>query len=558
MDGDMHEAQQPTQSADRFNAAPRPEADARGLPGLSRRLARASLLFLPLLANQVRLRAQTVGPESVVRSSSLAGSAVEASAAFEQGMTYVAWRDARGEGSSGGDIYAQKLDPDGQPRWTADGLAVCVAASRQSLPAITPDGAGGAFVTWLDDRADPDAIFAQRIAASGAVQWAVDGVPVGRVYAELPYSFVHRSTDGGFLVTWWDSAPIFGTDRLPVLAQRLDANGAPLWDPGEPDSNDPWGSGIEVINGITRGRSAPDGAGGFIGIGKIRGGGGFRFQRVRADGSEAWPTVVDFPAALPDAVPFNFGPDGAGGVVVAYLENRDIRAFRLAGDGTFPWGSTGITLQTNVVLGQLPFVAPNGTGGAFVAWVSSTPHDVHVQQIAADGSLLWAAGGVVVPDGSASEREPAMISDGAGGIFLSFTTATSLRGQRLDRDGNAQWRVGGSNGVSLGTGELPIIGPGMSGPNVVFKRGNGLLARAIIVSSPVRLTNIVALANNQVTFTLSGGVSGRSYEVLRSPRLVPFADSAWTVVGTVQPGQVWTDTEPPLPHAFYGARDPSP
>jgi hypothetical protein len=120
------------------------------------------------------------------------------------------------------------------------------------------------------------------------VQWAVNGVFVGLVYAEQPYSFVHRSMDGGFLVTWWDSAPIVGADMDPVLAQKLDGNGARLWDPGEPDSQDFWGSGIEVINGITRGRSAPDGAGGFIAFGKIRQDKGFRFQRVLANGSAAW------------------------------------------------------------------------------------------------------------------------------------------------------------------------------------------------------------------------------------------------------------------------------
>ena len=186
------------------------------------------------------------------------------------------------------------------------------------------------MVTWLDDRADPNAIFAQRITASGAAQWAVNGVPAGLVYAERPFSFVHRGTEGGFLVTWWDSAPIFGSEMLPVLAQKLDVNGAPL------------------------------------------------------------------------------------------------------------------------------------------------------------------------------------------------------------------------------------CAAGTSGPNVVFKRGNGLFARAITVPAPLQLTSFVSSGNHELSFTLSGGVPGRAYDVLRSARLAPFTDGAWTVVGTVQPGETWTDTEPPLPHAFYGARDPSP
>jgi hypothetical protein len=396
------------------------------------------LVLLYGLTQSALLFAQSVGPETVIRNSTTTGSAIEAAAAFEPNATYVTWRDTRSEGSSGGDIYAQKLGPNGQPLWTTNGLAICVATNTQSLPSITPDGAGGAVVTWLDDRSSLGAIFAQRITASGAVQWTVNGVFVGRVYVDQPYSFVHRALDDGFLVTWWDSAPIVDSDMYPVLAQKLDANGNRLWDPGDPDDQDFWGSGFEVINGITRGRSATDGAGGFVALGKIRQDNGFRFQRVLANGSPAWPSPVNFDAALPDTASFNFAADGAGGVIVAFLDFRDVKVFRVAGDGSLPWGPNGVTIaQTNALTGQLPFVAPNGTGGAFVAWIASTPHDVRVQQIASDGSPLWTAGGAIVPDGSSTEREPAMIRDGAGGIFLSFTTATSLRGERLDRGGCA-------------------------------------------------------------------------------------------------------------------------
>jgi len=513
--------------------------------------------LLHLLTGITFLSAQTVGPESIIRATTISGSALEASAAFEPDATYVAWRDTRAEGSSGGDIYVQKLGADGHPRWATNGLAICVATNSQSLPAITPDGTGGAVVSWLDDRTNLSAIYSQRISAAGTPQWAVDGVLVGIVYLEQPYSFVHRASDGGFLITWWDSAPLVGTDRLPVLAQKLDANGARLWDPGDPDTQDYWGSGIEVINGITRGRSAPDGTGGFVAIGKIRNDGGFRFQRVRADSSAVWPAPVDFPVALPDTVAFNFAPDGAGGVILAYLDNRDMKAFRIAGDGSFPWGTTGILLQTNVITGQLPFVLPNGTGGSFISWVASTPHDVRVQQIASDGTPLWAPGGAVVPDGSSTEREPALIRDGSGGLFLSFTTATSLRGQRLDQNGAAQWKPNGSNGVGLGSGELPIIGVRDSGPIVVFKRSAGLIARSIAVPSPLRVTSITPLAHNQVQLSFGGGVAGRTYDVLRSANVTP-APNTWTTVGTVQSGQNWTDENPLSSQAFYLLRDPSP
>lgn len=524
----------------------------------SRLVQSTKLAILLTLIPGPLLFGQSVSPEIEIRTSTITGSALEATAAFEAGATYVAWRDTRSEGNDG-DIYAQRLGPDGQPLWMPNGLAICVAANRQSLPAITSDGAGGAVVTWLDKRSNPGAIYAQRISASGAVQWALNGVFVGLVYVEEPYSYVHRAPNGGFSVTWWDSAPFADTDKFPVLAQRLDANGTRLWDPGQPDTQDFWGSGIEVINGITRGRSAPDGAGGFIVFGKVRREKEFRFQRVLANGSAAWSKPVNVDAAWADTVSFNFAPDGGGGVIVAFLDDRDVKAFRVAGDGTLPWGPDAVTLvQANSLTGQSPFVAPNGTGGAFVAWTAGTPHDVRVQQIAANGSLLWVAGGVFVPDGSNTEREPVMITDGDGGVFLSFTTSTSLRGQGLDRTGSAQWKINGSNGVGLGSGDLPIMGAGISGPTIVYRRSRGLSAKSVLVSAPVRLTEIGPAGGNQVSFRLSGGVPGRSYDILRATSVAPFSNIAWKVVGTAQAGQIWTDTNPILPMAFYGARERSP
>src|SRR5437867_1854640 len=39
------------------------------------------------------------------------------------------------------DIYAQRVDFFGQPRWTANGVAICTASGNQITPALTSDGA---------------------------------------------------------------------------------------------------------------------------------------------------------------------------------------------------------------------------------------------------------------------------------------------------------------------------------------------------------------------------------------------------------------------------------
>ncbi len=504
--------------------------------------------------------AQSVGPEVVVRDPTLAGFASDITAAFDSDGTYIAWWDDRTEGGTGGDIFVQKLGPDGTPLWATDGLAVSTAAGSQSLPSIAPDGAGGAVFVWLDNRGASRVIAAQRVSASGAVQWAENGVGVGYVYGQLPRPLVYRASSGEFIVTWWDSVSFFlSPSRYVSLAQKLDGDGNMLWDPDPPDNTDTWGPGIEVLDGVTRGRSVSDGAGGVLAFAKIRQSGGFRFQHVLADGSLAWPDSVDLTASLPDNVLFNFAEDGAGGVVVAYLDSGTVRAGRVTSDGTLPWSESASTLtETNVVTSQAPIVASDGNGGAFVAWISTSPRDIHVQHVAADGAHLWPEAGAVVPDLSGTERDAAMVGDGAGGLFLSFETSSSLRAQQLDSSGVGQWKVNGSNGLNLMSGFDPIIGIGASGPVVVYDQSFGLSARTISLPerNDLRLTGVVILVDGQLSLTLNGGDPDTDYDVFRTTVLgAPLGDPSWTLVGTIRSGETWIETDPPSPTAFYGAAE---
>ena len=67
------------------------------------------------------------------------------------GGAIVAWVDTRIEE---GDVYAQHLLASGAatPGWPAHGLALCTAPGSQYGLTISPDGAGGALVAWMDFR----------------------------------------------------------------------------------------------------------------------------------------------------------------------------------------------------------------------------------------------------------------------------------------------------------------------------------------------------------------------------------------------------------------------
>jgi cytochrome c2 len=162
----------------------------------------------------------------------------------------VCWDDSRGASS---DIYAQAVDAAGSLAWTANGVAVCAAANAQYTSRIIGDGLGGAIVTWCDNRTGYD-IYAQRLNASGAVQWTADGLAVN-ASAGLQYS-PEAVPDGsqGAIVVWADNET---GSNIELYAQRINGSGTRQWgDRGLP---------IVTQTGSQQNQAAvSDGSGGLI------------------------------------------------------------------------------------------------------------------------------------------------------------------------------------------------------------------------------------------------------------------------------------------------------
>jgi uncharacterized protein YjdB len=143
------------------------------------------------------------------------------------GGAIVAWSDSR---SGGYDLYAQRVNAAGIPQWTADGVAVCTHTSNQATSAIVSDGAQGAVVAWVDSRSGPAVydIYAARVTAAGTVQWTPDGVALCTAAFDQIEPAVSTDGAGGAIVTWKDNRTGLGYD---VYARRVDALGVPHWTP---------------------------------------------------------------------------------------------------------------------------------------------------------------------------------------------------------------------------------------------------------------------------------------------------------------------------------------
>jgi len=139
------------------------------------------------------------------------------------GGAIIAWMDNRSPGYY--DIYAQRIGANGVALWDSDGVPVCTALSIQQSVDIVGDNAGGAVLTWLDYRVGDADIYAQRVNADGNALWTTDGVPVCTAQGTSYPPTIISDIAGGAVIVWRDAR---GADQ-DVYVQRVDATGNPLW-----------------------------------------------------------------------------------------------------------------------------------------------------------------------------------------------------------------------------------------------------------------------------------------------------------------------------------------
>ena len=385
-----------------------------------------------------------------------------ASAPDGSGGTIVVWEDFR-DGSTA-DIYAQRVDAAGVPLWGEGGVAVCVSGGHQRNPQVASDGSGGAYITW-DDVFD---VSVQHVSAAGVPLWGACGIGVCVAPGDQTYAQVMADGTGGVFVVWLDARMHY----YDVYAQRLDAAGVPLWTPdgmaiytsmeawsrpqmvldgaggaivawSASDNSDyasvvaqritaagglAWGGGgiaictttdYQTIGGI-----AADEAGGAVIV--WRDSRGACAQRLGPTGAKQWPAsgvVVSDLATNPQVV-----SSGAGGAIVVWEDlgapaNTDIHAQRLTPAGILQWAREGVPICAAANLQASPQVAPDGAGGALVAWQdyrSGRDADIYAQRVDSTGSRLWAADGRVLCSAPGDQFLPQVVADGTGGAIVSW------------------------------------------------------------------------------------------------------------------------------------------
>ncbi len=380
------------------------------------------------------------------------------------GGAIVCWVDLRNDT---GDIFVQRIGANGVPQWSANGVALCAAPGQQHSPVIVADGSGGAIVAWADERAGvlSDDVYAQSVSSTGAVEWIANGLAICTAANSQYEPTITADNNGGAIVVWVDERA--GSTSRDIYGQRVDSNGMVQWQ----------AEGLPLC--LAAGNQADpsvtfDGMGGVIAAWTDLRNGNLDIyaQRVSEFGVAAW-VVNGVPICIVTREQRRprLTTDGAGGAIVAWVDWRfeiesDVYAQRVAADGSLLWAAGGVALCSTFADQGGADIVSDGMGGAIVVWHDwgGNGLDIFAQRISASGLTLWVPDGVPVCDRSGTQFWPAIVSDGDNGAIVAWEDATQGQNNsdvyagRIDASGAVLWTSDGVPVCTAANGQWsPVI-----------------------------------------------------------------------------------------------------
>lgn len=326
----------------------------------------------------------------------------------------IAWEDQRAGSNAG--IHAARILPDATRPWQADGVEVATAENGQRLAGIVSDGAGGAYIGWWNRAGNDGDVFVQRIGPDGTKRWSASGVTVCGATGRQEWVEMVSDGLGGVILAWHDRRG--GTDN-DIYAQRYSPDGTPLW------TADGMAVSTATGDQNYPQLAADQNGGAYIAWMDRRSEDDIYAQHVLSDGSLAWtedlPVCVEpnrqvAPKVLPygeHSVAFFWQDYRLGPSTSAlYLQIIDEQGQRLYQD------DYQVSQSENAQSGM--FLTDDGQEGALAVWTDyrggAGEGDVYMRRIRADGSIIGDFGNALCDYANTQER-PVMISDGHGGGF---------------------------------------------------------------------------------------------------------------------------------------------
>jgi hypothetical protein len=355
------------------------------------------------------------------------------------GGVIITWEDERdSEEEMYPNIYAQRIDSNESVKWTKNGIAVCnVKGHYAQSPQIISDGQGGAIISWYDER--NGGIYAQRLGPDGNPLWTANGVPVWNVSLASEPAMVSDGA-GGAIITW------SGADS--IYANRIDPNGSGQW-PTKGSTSGVAVRANQVGEAKLPQIASDGAGGAVISWNDCRNSSfgycSIYANKVNSAGKTLWPTPGSTSGTqvcnnnfIEVLERYPLISDGSGGAIITWStwskkcsEDSGIYAQRIDFNGNTKRTPNGIVVRTPLGSVALsPQLTTDGSDGAIITWTDyrrkgliSSYQDIYAQRVTYGGDTTWTSNGVVVRGTEPcinNAGSPQITTDGAGGAIITW------------------------------------------------------------------------------------------------------------------------------------------
>jgi hypothetical protein len=388
------------------------------------------------------------------------------------------WSDTR---SGGRDIFAQKVDENGNLLWGEMGIPIVTVPARQEDPIAISDLNGGIFVIWRDYRNEPEDgdVYAQHMFSDGSFAWDEAGVPLSNLGGVQESLNLCSDGLGGVFALWSDKSS--STDGH-ITVTHISANDEILAQ----------GTGIPVLaNQGSHARLSFENAGdGFAMMvwQDTRMGGeetDIYMQRIDSSCNTIWTTPEEGGIPMCDvqgskqlaAKITHLSNDTTVVVWEDYRsegsDNADIYIQFINGDGDFLLEETGFPISNLSHKKTSPRVKASSTTAYFV-WedervIPNWP-DIYAQAYQLGTGILWEEDGKSISALYCKQTQPRLTADNDGAFFIWMDNRnadypeTEIFLQHISNDGTEMFET---NGLSI------CEAPSLQFSPVVRKDNNG-------------------------------------------------------------------------------------
>lgn len=468
-----------------------------------------------------------------------------ATALDSSGGAFLFWQSG-GDGQNGRVLFSH-IGFDGKSSFRADGKTVTTKnGGAQENPVPAPHLSGTAVVVWKDYGGHSlPALTVQRVSSSGILLWNRNGISLTSGLFEVFVYDAAADSAGSVFVAYTYKDELEGTQG--VRLQKLNADGFvqyPL-------------NGIDVSESGEQSNQPlvlPDGQGGARVV----------WIEYRGNRSVVLLRHITAESHIGDLGDMHVVHEGSG--LYSHLQAEQFA------DGSVyvVWqnsiGEKGIhqqiisaegkplleqTLLQPAQGGTYDYPAAAAVPGAGVAlsWTNRSENgaDIFMQLYTQTGEALWGSDGVYVTDIPGYQFGPVMVSDGMGGLLVSWfdrrdgALQSSVYAQRIDPEGNMLWNT---NGVpvaltdSLRLAYLSVV-PDLKGGLLAVFSEETPGSRTFISGQRVYGDNTFSGQITDLYATVFGDSVALSWTVANEEAVAGYSLATWT--GIQDPDSAWQE-----------------